>query len=277
MSRPVAVLVMSYGSPASPAEIESYYTDIRRGRPPTAEQLADLVRRYEAIGGVSPLAERSAAQARAVAAALDEAAPGRFEVSVGTKHGRPRIEEAVEAVARRGASGIVGLVLAPHYSALSVGEYVERVANQADARGLPAAFVLSWHDEPELIELLADRLAAALGESSAACGPTVAVFTAHSLPERILAMGDPYPQQLAETAALVARRCGLDEAGIAWRVGWQSAGRTHEPWIGPDILDVLREQAAAGVARVVVCPAGFTADHLEVLYDLDIAACDLAR
>jgi ferrochelatase len=276
MSAPTAVLVMSYGSPARPEDIESYYTDVRRGRPPSAEQLADLERRYRAIGGVSPLAERTAAQARAIGRALDSGAPGSYQVFVGTKHGRPSIEEAVDEIATRGASELVGLVLAPHYSDLSVGEYLERASRRAEHHGLRTGFVRSWHDEPELVALLAERLERALGRREARpehagpvhagpedAGPAsehaVVVFTAHSLPER------------------VARACQLDEAGISWQVGWQSAGRTPEPWIGPDILALLHDLAAAGAERVIVCPAGFTADHLEVLYDLDVEASALAR
>jgi ferrochelatase len=291
-----AVLVMSYGTPAKRDEVEAYYTDVRRGRPPSPEQLADLQRRYDAIGGLSPLAERTAEQVAAIGAALDALAPGRYSVWSGTKHGHPRIEEAVDSIAASGAGRLVGLVLAPHYSAMSVGEYVERARRRAEERGLESAFVLDWHDDPALVELLSRRLghalrglgvaagrpdplgpAGAAGRgSSATPGRTVVLFTAHSLPRRVLESGDPYPDQLAATAALVATACGLDGAGIAWRVGWQSAGRTPEPWIGPDILELLRALRAEGAETVVVCPAGFTADHLEVLYDLDVEAATLA-
>ncbi len=158
----VAVLVMSYGTPAAREEVEAYYTDVRRGRPPSPEQLADLVRRYDAIGGVSPLAERTAEQVAALEHALEELAPGRYEVFSGTKHGRPRIEEAVDSIAADGAHELVGVVLAPHYSAMSVGEYVARASEQAAGHGLACGFVRSWHDDPALVELLAGRLDTAL-------------------------------------------------------------------------------------------------------------------
>ncbi len=273
------VLVMSYGTPARPEDIATYYTDVRRGRPPSAEQLADLERRYRAIGGTSPLAARTAAQVEALRRALEAAAPGRYVVRAGAKHAEPKIEAAVDALAGAGVDDVVGLVLAPHYSRLSVGEYLERAEARCATHALPAAFVRSWHDEPALIAALATRVrraAAGLGTplENAAHPETLEVcFTAHSLPARILAEGDPYPDQLAETAALVAA-----ESGLAHHcVGWQSAGRTPEPWIGPDILELLPTLAARGWTAVVVCPAGFTSDHLEVLYDLDIDARALAE
>jgi len=267
------VLVMAYGTPAGPDEVLDYYTDIRRGRPPSDAQLADLVRRYDAIGGVSPLAQRTAAQVAAIAAALDRLAPGRYRVVHGAKHARPTIEDALDELAHAGVERCVGLVLAPHYSALSVGEYVGRAQRHADALGVASAFVERWGAEPALVEVLAERVRAAI--DSVAPGPGARcelVVTAHSLPVRILEMGDPYPDELRETAELVAARAGA----TSFRTGWQSAGRTSEPWLGPDILEVLRELATEGAEAVVVCPAGFTSDHLEVLYDLDVDASALA-
>lgn len=245
------VLVMAYGTPAGPDDVEAYYTHVRRGRPPTPELLADLRRRYDAIGGASPLLERTRAQAGALGAVLG----GGYRVELGMKHAAPFIEDGLAALA--GAAPTVGLVLAPHYSRLSVGEYAARAA------GVPV--VESWHLEPGYVELLA-RLVRNAGEFDEV------VFTAHSLPARLLAEGDPYARQLQETAAAVAERAGVAN----WSVGWQSAGRTPEPWIGPDILEVLKARAGAGVGSVLVCPAGFVSDHLEVLYDLDIEAAALA-
>ena len=278
---PVGVVVMAYGTPESPADVAAFYTDVRRGRPPTDEQLADLERRYRAIGGVSPLASRTTAQVEALAAALEARAPGAYRVHYGSKHAAPKIEDAVDAAASDGVGSIVGLVLAPHYSALSVGEYVERASARAATLGLASRFVESWHDEPVLIELLAGRVLDAL-EGLGASRPVPpqrveVVVSAHSLPSRILETGDPYPDQLDETAALVASAADLSARGINWRTGWQSAGRTAEPWIGPDILELLPALANDGVTDVVVCPAGFTSDHLEVLYDLDVDAAALAR
>jgi len=263
------VLVMDYGTPAAPDEVLAYYTDIRRGRPPSAEQLADLVRRYDAIGGVSPLAERTAAQVAAIGDALEVAAPGRFAVVHGSKHTTPRIEDAVDELARSGSERVVGLVLAPHYSALSVGEYIDRARDRADRHGLDAVFLESWHDDPMLVELLAERVRAAIATLAVADGERCElVVSAHSLPARILASGDRYPGELAATARLVAEKAGV----ASYRTGWQSAGRTPEPWLGPDILELLGILAGEGVDAVVVCPAGFTSDHLEVLYDLDVDA-----
>ncbi len=262
------ILLMSYGTPSRSEDIEEYYTHIRRGRPPTEEQVADLRRRYDAIGGLSPLTERTRAQAAGVQAALDAEAPDQYRVVVGSKHAAPFIEDAVADLIASGVTRAVGMVLAPHDSELSVGEYAER-AGKAAGGELDLRFVRSWHLEPELIELLAQRVRAALDGISS---PTEVLFTAHSLPARILESGDPYPEQVAATGEAVASAVGLDR----WRVAWQSAGRTPEPWIGPDILDVIRSLAAADARSVLVCPVGFTSDHLEVLYDVDIEAARVA-
>jgi ferrochelatase len=256
------VVVMAYGTPATPADVESYYTHVRRGRPPTPEQLADLQRRYEAIGGTSPLLERTQAQARGVQAALE--GHGEFVVELGMKHAPPFLEEAVEKLVAGGSTRIAGVVLAPHYSRLSVGEYEER-ARAAAGDGVDFRMVRSWHDAPSYVQALTERVRAAL---TSLPDSTEVVFTAHSLPTRILDDGDPYPAQLRETAEAVATRAGVER----WRVAWQSAGRTAEPWIGPDVLDVLDELAKDGTKGMLVCPAGFTSDHLEVLYDLDVEA-----
>jgi ferrochelatase len=259
---------MAYGTPATPADVEPYYTHVRRGRPPTPEQLADLQRRYDAIGGTSPLLERTEAQRRGVQAALDT--HGSFTVELGMKHAAPFIEDAVEALVARGVTQAVGVVLAPHYSRLSIGEYEERARAAANDR-LDFAMVPSWYDAPAYLDAMAERVQKAL-----ATLPDQAdvVFTAHSLPARIVDQGDPYPEQLRWTAEAVAERAGVER----WRVAWQSAGRTPEPWIGPDILEVLDELAGLDETEgVLVCPAGFTSDHLEILYDLDVEASARAR
>lgn len=274
MSAPVGVLLMSYGTPASPDDVEAYYTHIRRGRPPTPEQVADLRSRYEAIGGLSPLAERTAAQAAGVQQALDGVEPGRFRVWTAAKHAAPFLEDGVAAMVEAGVREAVALVLAPHYSALSVGEYAERVARSAEAADPPlqVTFVRDWHMEPVLLDLLAERLADALARFPE--GAVVeTLMTAHSLPERVLAMDDPYPKQVRRTGEAVAERAGV---GDRWRVVWQSKGRTPEPWLGPDLLVVL--PALAGTCDgVVVCPVGFVSDHLEVLYDVDVQARAVAE
>ncbi|MDQ1438240.1 MAG: protoporphyrin/coproporphyrin ferrochelatase [Acidimicrobiaceae bacterium] len=263
----VGVLFMAYGTPASADDVERYYTHIRRGRPPAAEQLADLQRRYDAIGGVSPLLARTRAQVAGTAAALGEG----FVCELGQKHAAPFIEDAVSALLTRGVTSIVGIVLAPHFSALSVGEYHARASEAVSGRAVYTG-VDSWHVEPALIDLLAGRVRRGLDRFPADARVRTLV-TAHSLPSRVLDMGDPYPTQLQETAEAVMTAAGVDASD--WQLAWQSAGRTPEPWLGPDILDVIRSFADERSERldgVLVCPAGFTSDHLEVLYDVDVEA-----
>jgi protoporphyrin/coproporphyrin ferrochelatase len=265
----VAVVLMAYGTPRSPEQILPYYTDIRRGRPPTDEQLADLTRRYEAIGGLSPLAETTEVQRDAIQLALEAIEPGRYEVVLGLKHADPKIEATVAEVADRGFTQIVGAVLAPHYSAFSVGQYLGRVREAAEPRGIAVSGVESWATEKAFVDFTtADlrRCRDAMPER------TKVLFTAHSLPERIVTAGDAYIDELRSTAEAVATRLGLTE-GADWQIAWQSAGRTPEPWLGPDILDVIDELGGRGdVDGVIVSSVGFVADHLEVLYDLDIEA-----
>ena len=269
--RPVGVLVMAYGTPASPDDVESYYTHIRRGRSPTPELLADLRRRYDAIGGISPLAARTLAQTAAIGGALGDG----YVVALGQKHTAPFVEDGMAELVTAGATEVVGLVLAPHYSAMSVGQYHERASAAAGTAGLAYRAIGSWHVHPLLVDLLAERVAAARTRLRVAAGAVVeTLFTAHSLPERARSLDDPsYPDQLRETAEAVAGVAGIDR----WRTAWQSAGRTADPWIGPDILDVLRSLPAEGVEAVVVCPAGFVSDHLEVLFDVDIEAAGVAE
>ena len=268
----VGVVVMAYGCPSSLDQVPEYYTHIRRGRPPTDEQLDDLLARYTAIGGISPLAERTRAQVDAIAAALEARDAGRFVVELGQKHAAPFVEDAVDALAGAGVGSIVGLVLAPHYSAGSVGQYHERAAASASSHGIPFAGIESWHLEPAFVEHQArsvrERLAA-MPER------THTVFTAHSLPERVL-VGDPYVDQLRESAQAIADRAGLPR-WYGWGLAWQSAGRTPEPWRGPDVLEVVRDLAGTGRSEgILVVPQGFTSDHLEVLYDLDVEAAGAA-
>lgn len=265
----IGVVVMAYGTPAGPEAVEAYYTHVRRGRPPTPELLADLVRRYEAIGGVSPLAGRTRAQARVLAGALEARSPGRFLVEVGYKHAAPFLEEAVASLADQGVEALVGLVLAPHYSAGSVGEYLSRVRAVAEEHSLPVRAIDDWHLEGAYLRFLATEVRRCLATLPPA---TKVLFSAHSLPQRVVAGGDPYPDQVRQTGAAVATEVGLSP-WADWAVAWQSAGRTPEPWIGPDVLDVFDDLAGTGrVEGVVVCPCGFVSDHLEVLYDLDLEA-----
>lgn len=277
-----AVHLMAYGTPRHPDEIEAYYTDIRRGRPPTPEALAELVERYAAIGGVSPLAELTEAQRDALQRALDERRPGGYRVELGLKHADPKVEVTAQRLADDGADTIVGLVLAPHYSSYSIGQYLDRTRDgvAASERDATVVGIESWATEPAFVEFLATDLAARLERMRGSVeAPVRVLFTAHSLPQRIIDGGDPYPDELRATAEAVAERLGLVE-GVDWQIAWQSAGRTPEPWIGPDILDVIDELGAAtgddAVGGVIVSACGFVADHLEVLYDLDIEAADRA-
>jgi ferrochelatase len=269
MTNKIAVLLMAYGTPRTPAEIEPYYTDIRRGRAPTPELLAELVGRYDAIGGISPLAARTEAQREALQRALDSLCPGAYEVVLGLKHTEPKIETAVAELASRGFRSIIGLVLAPHYSSYSIGQYMDRTRAAAEPHGITVTGIDSWATDEAFVEFLAADMGSRLSRMPA---NTKVLFTAHSLPQRIIDAGDPYPEQLRATAEAVASRVGLSDWS-SWSIAWQSAGRTPEPWIGPDILAVIDDLAASESASgVLVCACGFVADHLEVLYDLDIEA-----
>ena len=280
---PVGVLVMAHGTPARTEDIAPFYTRIRHGRPPTPEQLADLERRYAAIGGLSPLAQRTRAQVDAVRAELAQRAPGHYRVAYGAKHTDPVIEDAAGALSRAGVDLVIGLVLTPHGSSMGSEEYLTR-AEKAVAGTCPFIAVPPWYAEPDLVSLLAERVTDAVAKLAAGRDPGrfPVIFTAHSLPERIRDMGDSYPAQLHASAALVAAAAGIGR----WQVAWQSAGRTPEPWLGPDVRDVVRQLAGvggsdelaglAGVDGVVVCPIGFVTDHLEVLYDLDVEVAAVA-
>jgi ferrochelatase len=251
-----AVVLMAYGSPARIEDIRPYLEDIREGRPVSNEAVAELTERYRRIGGRSPLDEVTERQRAALQRDLG------MPVHVGMKHWRPRIADAVETALRGGAERVVGIVLAPHYSALSIGGYRERLERALDERA-ELRFVESWHDHEPFVDVLAKRIR---GTESHV------VFTAHSLPERILAAGDPYRDQLLETSRLVAERAGVERSSFAF----QSASLTGEPWLGPDILDELDDLYARGVRSVLVCPVGFVSDHLEILWDLDVEARERA-
>jgi ferrochelatase len=257
-----AVILMAYGSPDRLEDVPAYYEDIRGGRPVPQERIDELVERYERLGIVRARVSPLNAVTEETRAALQETLEG-IPVYTGMKHWRPPIPEAVERALAEGATTIAGLVLAPHYSRLSIGDYRRRVEQAVDGRAR-LAFVESWHDDPALIDFLARRVA-----------PTDrhVVFTAHSLPARILDEGDPYQEQLLETSRLVAERAGIRD----WTFSFQSESPTGEPWLGPDILDHLDDLHAQGVRAVLVCPVGFVADHLEIRWDLDTEAKDKAR
>lgn len=262
----VGVLAMAYGTPRHRDEILPYYTDIRRGRPPTDEQLADLVQRYEAIGGLSPLRQRTERQRDVLQAALGDG----FIVALGMKHSAPSIEDGVAELAAAGATRLVGLVLAPHDSAASVGTYLQRFDAAAANAGLPARGLRSWATDPGFVAFTA----AAVSETLSVLPPhSELVFTAHSLPQRVIDGGDVYVDEVHGTAQAVVNTMAKPPR---WQMGWQSAGRTGEAWLGPDINEIVVEVAKRGAPGLAVSAVGFVADHLEVLYDLDIAAAQIA-
>jgi ferrochelatase len=253
-----AVVLMAYGSPERLSDVPAYYADIRGGRPVAPENLADLVERYRRLGieDSSPLNAITEQTRAALESELG------LPVFTGMKHWTPRIADAAESALAADAGEVAGLVLAPHYSALSIAGYREQLET-ALARRAEMRFVESWHDEPGFVELLADRVRGTEAH---------VVFTAHSLPARILASGDPYRDQLLETSRLVAEAAGLS----AWSFSFQSESSTGEPWLGPDILDHLESLARQGVESVLVCPVGFVSDHLEIRWDLDVEAQEKA-
>jgi ferrochelatase len=250
---------MAYGSPERLADVPAYYADIRGGRPIRPEVLEELTGRYRQLG----IEEHNPLNAitEETRAALERELG--LPVYTGMKHWRPRIADAAERALAAGATTVVGLVLAPHYSRLSIGGY-RRQLEDALAGRAELAFVESWHDEPALLDVLADRVRGTRAHL---------VFTAHSLPARILDEGDPYQEQLLETSRLVAERAAIDD----WSFSYQSESATGEPWLGPDILDHLADLHAGGVRDVLVCPVGFVADHLEIRWDLDTEAKERAH
>jgi protoporphyrin/coproporphyrin ferrochelatase len=284
---PIGVLVMAYGTASGPDDVERYYTDIRGGRPPTPGHLEELRERYAAIGNRFPLLEITRQQAEGLERELNLEDPGGFRAYLGMKHSPPFIDEAVGRMRADGIERAIAIVMAPHWSKMSVESYVERVRAELTEGPTGWAFVRSYHDHPGFVSFLADRVAHALAELGAAerDGATV-VFSAHSLPVRSLEDGSlrclrcdwcedscRYRDGLAETADLVAAELGLARHTIAW----QSAGRTDDPWWGPPIEDVIADLASQGCPAVVVCSAGFVADHLEILYDLDVEAQAIAE
>jgi ferrochelatase len=259
--RSPAVILMAYGSPDRLSDVPDYYADIRGGRPIRPEHLEDLVARYRALGiDDSDSPSTLNAVTEQIRTSLEEALG--IPVLTGMRHWDPRIATAVEAALDLGHDGLVGLVLAPHWSSLSIGKYKElfdeAVAGRAETR-----FVREWGSDPGLVELLAQRCRAKTTNPG-----THVVFTAHSLPARILDDGDPYRDTLLETARLVADRAGIRKMSFAF----QSESPTGEPWLGPDILDHLAALRAEGVEDVLVCPVGFVSDHLEIKWDIDVEA-----
>lgn len=275
IQHPIGVLIMAYGGPNSLAEIPGYLADIRQGRPTTPAVLEEITHNYEQIGGKSPLLEFTQAQLAAVQSQLD---PALYRCYLGMRHWSPWIEEVVGQMVEDGITHAVSLVLAPHYSKMSVAKYQDKIAEGlAMAHGtIVFNHIASYHDAPALIQAFAERVQMGL-----ACWPEAereqvhVIFSAHSLPERILKMGDPYDRQLRETARLVAAKAGLPEDRWSW--SYQSAGRSPEPWLGLQIQDHIPVLAEQGIKNIVSIPIGFVSDHVEILYDIDIQAQAVAR
>ena len=264
----MGLLVMAYGTPYKEEDLERYYTHIRRGRKPSDEMLQDLRDRYDAIGGISPLARITDDQAEALKDALNEKQDDiEFKVYLGLKHIEPFVEDAVAQMDEDGIEEAVSIVLAPHYSTYSVKSYNGRAKEEAEKNGISIRSVESWYDAPGFIDYWKDVIEAEYTkmteeEKEKAC----LIVSAHSLPMKILEGGDPYPDQLKRTAELISEATGITQ----YEIGWQSEGNTPDPWIGPDVQDLTEElYHEKGYRSFVYAPVGFVSDHLEVLYDND--------
>lgn len=261
-----AVLLMAHGTPESVDQMADYLRLVRGGREPSAELIQEMTHNWEAIGGRSPLTEITQQQGDALQAQL--AADGlAVPVFVGMRNWRPFIADAMREIAATGARRIIGIPLAPQFSTLSVQKYMD-AATAALPDGMEFSCVRSFHDHPLLIDAFAEKVRAAQPRA----GEEI-VFTAHSLPQRIAAGGDPYPSEVAATARAIADRCGI----ASYHTAYQSAGRTPEPWLGPDLSEHVRQRAASGVRRMLVVPIGFVCDHTEILFDIDVQAAAAAR
>ena len=289
MKEATGVLVMAYGTASGPEDVERYYTDIRGGRAPSPQHLRELQQRYAAIGNRFPLLDITRAQAEGLETELNSGSSGAFRTYMGMKHSAPSIDEGVARMQADGIRRAVGLVMAPHWSGMSVETYAHRAraAIERGAAGIEFTHVRWWYDHPGFVAMLASRVADALHRlPEEERSDALVIFSAHSLPQRTVDDGGTrctqcaecasactYEAQLLDTADLVAARLGLD----AYTTGWQSAGRTADPWLGPPVEEIIREAGKDGLPAVVVCSAGFVADHLEVLYDLDVEAKEIAE
>jgi len=273
---PTGVLLMAYGTPETPDQVEPYFTHIRGGRTPSPEAIANLQHRYQLVGGRTPLLDITRAVQAALATELEREAPGRYRVYAGMKHWHPFIGDVMAQMAAEGLCEVIAVALAPHYSRISIGGYHKAVDEAQERLGQPfhVTFVESWGLQPEFLEMMTALVRSGLEQFPAAVRDSVLlVFSAHSLPQRIRTWADPYEAQLHASSAAVAERLG----GRVWRFAWQSAGETGEPWIGPDICDYLETLRAEGVRNVLQIPIGFVAEHLEILFDIDYEATHKAE
>jgi ferrochelatase len=270
----IGVLLMSYGSPESLDDFEAYFTDIRGGRKPPPELVEEIKARYRLIGGKSPLFQITQDQAKALQEQLN-ANQRNFQVYVGMRHWHPYIRETFKKILEDSVDRLVALVLAPQYSRMSVGAYIQKV-KEAEAEfdsHIPISYVQSWNRQPLFLEAITQNVKKALEQFPAPSRNQVQIiFTAHSLPERILAENDPYPEQLRQTIDGVVKRVGP----VSWHFAYQSQGRTAEKWLGPTVEATLDDLLAKGHREVLIAPVGFVADHVEILYDIDILFKNLA-
>ncbi len=274
----IGVLLMAYGGPDSLEDLPGYLADIRKGRPTPALVLEEIAHHYRRVGGRSPLLEISKRQMLAVSELLNSpGAPARFQCYLGMRHWAPWIEETVRDMLYDGITQAVSLALTPHYSRMSIARYQEKIAEGLEMyRGrIEFRHVESYHTAPGFIQAISNRVAEGLSRWPRSERSDVhVVFTAHSLPARILEQGDPYDRQVHESGALAARCAGLP--ADAWSFAYQSAGRTREPWLGPSIIEHLEGLKERGVCNVVAVSVGFISEHVEVLYDLDVQARERA-
>ncbi|WP_431027889.1 ferrochelatase [Lysinibacillus sp. LZ02] len=272
------LLVMAYGTPYKEEDIERYYTHIRHGRKPSQEHIDDLTERYRAIGGISPLAKMTVAQAEALGARLNEVQDEvEYKVFIGLKHIEPFVEDAIEAMVNEGIQEAVSIVLAPHFSTFSIKSYNGRAQAHIEKLGAKLALtsVESWYKQPKFIEFWKNAVNGELAKMSEEERTNCCLIVSnHSLPEKIKLAGDPYEEQLIETARLIEEASDIENV----EVGWQSAGQTPEPWLGPDVQDLTKELfEQKGYKAFIYTPVGFVTEHLEVLYDNDIeckVVCD---
>ena len=273
----LGVLLMAYGTPESPDDVEPYYTHIRGGRTPSPEAVERLKKRYEIVGGRTPLLTITNAVRDALEGSLnDDSVKIVHRVYVGMKHWHPFIGDVIPEAARDGVSDLVAVALAPHYSQMSIGGYRKALdgAIQKLERPMNVIFVDSWHLHPQFIELIATRVRDSLEKwPDDDRRKVTVVFSAHSLPVRIRDWDDPYEGQLRESCRAVTELTGHEN----WIFAWQSAGETGEPWLGPDIVEVLEDLRRQGVRDVLSVPIGFVSDHLEIQYDIDYEAARKSR
>lgn len=266
MKKTIGLLVMAYGTPYTQADIEPYYTHIRGGRKPSKEALDSLTANYNAIGGISPLAKITTSQMEALEQRLNEVQENvTFRATLGLRHITPFIEDGVVTLANSGVDEIISIVLAPHYSTMSIRAYNDRAQKAAEEAGIPYRSVDQWYDVPDFISYWANSVGEQL-KLVKDKEKAIVLFSAHSLPEKILKDGDPYAKQLEETAHLIAEAGNIKN----YMTAWQSEGNTNDKWLGPDVCDVTEQLYEKGYREFIYAPVGFVADHLEVLFDNDI-------